>query len=534
MTPQDFKRALTPRLSPLIPKGRRPTPKQMVFMGLSCREAGFGGATGGGKSDALLMDALQNSDVPGYAALLIRRNYSDLSQPGALMDRAHDWLAPTAARWKEREKTWLIPTEGKFPASLTFGYMETDKDRFHYQGSEIQYYGADEATQLSLIQYTYPMSRVRANSFVGEEFRRRGRPLVYKVRTATNPGGVGHVWYKERFITARQFRCSSHPEYAGGDAKPGWGCEDCNSVWQNHQRVFVPSGLVDNPHIDMAEYLEMLANLDPVTREQYINGNWDVTEGGGMFERRWLTDSPDGFVPAWKVRKKVGLQKIVRVWDFAATKPSFANADPDWTAGVLMGLGHDERLYILDARRIRETPGAVKAYVARTLAEDQSTWGADCDHLLWRAELEPGSSGKAFADDYTRTILSDCDARFSRDSGKKHVRARPLAAAMANGHVSLVLAPWNGPFLDELEMFAPDMDGGHDDWVDAASLACRTLRRSQKLSTATFAETATVSRQTREFERARQSAPDPQDPRQHPAYIASLERGRRFGFDAGV
>ena len=71
-----------------------PTPKQAEFLACQAKEVFYGGAAGGGKSDALLMAALAYVDVPGYAALLLRRTFADLSLPGALMDRAHQWLGP--------------------------------------------------------------------------------------------------------------------------------------------------------------------------------------------------------------------------------------------------------------------------------------------------------------------------------------------------------------------------------------------------------------------------------------------------------
>src|SRR5580698_9234870 len=84
-----------------------PHPKQHAFLGLNCQEAMYGGAGGGGKSDALLMAALQYVDVPGYSALIIRRNFSDLALPNALMDRAIAWLRGRQdARWNENKKQW--------------------------------------------------------------------------------------------------------------------------------------------------------------------------------------------------------------------------------------------------------------------------------------------------------------------------------------------------------------------------------------------------------------------------------------------
>jgi hypothetical protein len=102
----NLRTALTPRTNKYIP--HTPTPKQSAFLLLPGREAFFGGAAGGGKSDALLTAALQYVDVPGYSAILFRRTYADLALPGALMDRAEQWLYPWVlqkeVKWYEKDK----------------------------------------------------------------------------------------------------------------------------------------------------------------------------------------------------------------------------------------------------------------------------------------------------------------------------------------------------------------------------------------------------------------------------------------------
>src|SRR5499427_10527414 len=104
-----------PTLEMLWPHLRTASAKQAAFLSLDCLEAGYGGAAGGGKSDALLAAALQYVDVPGYAALILRRSFSDLALPGAAMARSKEWLTGRAKR-NEREKTWALQAS----ASLTF------------------------------------------------------------------------------------------------------------------------------------------------------------------------------------------------------------------------------------------------------------------------------------------------------------------------------------------------------------------------------------------------------------------------------
>ena len=137
-----LKTLLTPKLTKYIP--HTPTPKQEAFLWLNCLDAFYGGAAGGGKSDALLMAALQYVDVPGYNALLIRNTYANLSKPDGLMDRAADWLTHTDAKWEGDDKRWRFPSG----ATLSFGYLDGPRDHFNYQGPAYQFVGIDEVVQI--------------------------------------------------------------------------------------------------------------------------------------------------------------------------------------------------------------------------------------------------------------------------------------------------------------------------------------------------------------------------------------------------
>ena len=91
----------------------RPSPRQEAFLLLPVFEAFFGGAAGGGKSVALLMDALQYSDVPGYAALLLRPTLAELQLAGGLIELSHAWLAGGRASWSAENRTWRFPGSGR-------------------------------------------------------------------------------------------------------------------------------------------------------------------------------------------------------------------------------------------------------------------------------------------------------------------------------------------------------------------------------------------------------------------------------------
>lgn len=382
-----------------------PTAKQLAFLLLQCEEAFYGGAAGGGKSDALLMAALQYCDTPGYSALMLRRTYSDLILPGALMDRAREWLGGSDASWKDAEKTWHFPSG----ASLSFGYLDAESDVYRYQSAEFAFIAFDELTQFSERQYRYLFSRLR---------RPEGMAVPLRMRSASNPGGPGHDWVKQRFIT--------------------------EGISQG--RVFIPASLDDNPFLDRASYAQSLSHLDPVTRAQLLSGDWSARKAGALFRREWFAIVDE--VPAncqW-----------VRRWDLAATEARNGN-DPDWTAGCLMGRSGDT-FYIRDMRRLRGSPQAVEALVTQTAQLD----GRGVRVYI---EQEPGAGGKQLVDYYVRQ-LKGYSVSADRPSADKLVRAAPVSSQAEAGNVKLVKGAWIGPFLDELEAFP---DGSHDDQVDAMS-----------------------------------------------------------------
>ena len=225
---------------PFIP--HKPYPKQQEFLDLTCLEAFYGGAAGGGKSDALLMGALEYVHVPGYAALLLRRTYADLALPGAIMERSHAWLQGTGATWNQQDKRWTFPSG----ATLTFGYLDTEKDKYRYASAEFQFIGYDEVTQFPEGWYRFLLSRLR---------RTAGMSVPLRARSAGNPGGIGHLWVKRRFVDSTGTECR-----------------------------FVPANLADNPALDAVEYRKSLAQLDENTRRQLEDGVW-IQDTGGLVYR---------------------------------------------------------------------------------------------------------------------------------------------------------------------------------------------------------------------------------------------------------
>jgi len=380
---------------------------------LPCREALYGGAAGGGKSDALLMAALQYADMPGYNAILFRRTYQDLMLPEALMDRALQWLSGTDAHWNAKDNVWTFPSG----ARLQFGYLKSELDKYRYQSAEFQYVGFDELTQFYQTQYRFLFSRLR---------RLEGAHVPLRMRSASNPGGIGHDWVKRRFLLE--------------------GTE--------HGRVFIPAKLEDNPYLDKETYIQSLNELDPITRRQYLNGDWTARHGGNKFQREWFTIV--GEVPTDVNR--------VRYWDMAATTPT-QGKDPDYTTGLKLA----EKAgvyYVEDVRRIRKSPQHIEQLIQQTAMLD----GYDVEIYM---EQEPGSEGISLISHYSRNILRGFIFRGNKATGSKELRANPVSSAAEAGNIRLVNGTWINDFLDEVEAFPL---GEHDDQVDALSGAFSKLR----------------------------------------------------------
>lgn len=319
----------------------RPTVKQARFLLSLAPELLYGGAAGGGKSDALLMAALQFVEIPGYSAILFRRTFQDLSLPEALMDRAASWLNGTDAKWNGIEHMWQFPSG----ARLTFGYLQTANDKYRYQSAAFQFIGFDELTQFEETSYSYLFSRLR---------RPEGSVIPLRMRAASNPGGIGHAWVRSRFVDSGKF---------------------------------IPATFNENPYLDHASYEASLNMLDSVTRSQLKDGNWTV-ENGILFKREWFKVVDDYPRDA----------TLVRYWDLAATADNGRN-DPDYTSGCLIA-EKDGRYWIVDMAHTRSTPLGVEQLVRQKAMTDGQRCGVwmeqepgsggvnTCDH--YRREVLQG------------------------------------------------------------------------------------------------------------------------------------------------
>lgn len=246
----------------------QPQPKQAAFMARPEYEALYGGAAGGGKSDALVIEALRQVGIPHYKGLILRKTYPQLQE---LIDKTLRYYpqAYPKARYNGSSHTWTFPSGAK----VIFGSLQYAKDRIKYQGQAYDYIAFDELTHFTWEEYSYLFSRNRPN----------GPGTRVYIRSTANPGGIGHGWVKERFITAA-------PPMTPVRETVTWTRPDGVSEERTQARIFVPSTVFDNKALldNDPQYIQRLASMPDAERRALLYGDWDTFSGQVFTE--WRND----------------------------------------------------------------------------------------------------------------------------------------------------------------------------------------------------------------------------------------------------
>lgn len=433
--------------NPYIPVTHlRPSPRQIEFLAYLGEEALFGGQAGGGKSDALLMAALQFVEVPGYKALIIRRTFADLNQDGGLISRSREWFQGKNVKWNQQDHRWTFPSG----ATLTFGYFDTDAHYKRYQGGEWHFVGFDEVTQFQFNWYSYLFSRQR---------KLESMDVTVRMRCTANPGGIGHAWVKARFIDAKTAKY-----------------------------FFVQSRLADNPGLDKEDYKRKLMKLDYVTRKQLMDGDWNEFSGG-RFLAGWFL----GF------RIYVDNQRVKRIvlqdgdergivarscWTFVTVDPAASTkTTADYTVIMVFAVTPCRKILIIDVIRQQCGVDKIIPLLEKTCRE----------YTPKMVGIESNGFQVQILNEAMRSPHIPSPVALLPEGHDKLVRATPAINRASQGQVYLpdvqiadnkhpwiaYEAPWLEDFLAEVVSFTGDEEkDSHDDMVDCLAYGVQMLDRS--------------------------------------------------------
>lgn len=238
-----------------------PHPKQRLFHKSCANEIFFGGAAGPGKSRALREQALNYCmEIPKLQAYFFRRTTNELEENHVIPSKL-EFPGPPICMYKEQKKRWEFSNK----AMLHFCHAQYVKDVFLRQGAEIHVLFVDELGTFLEFMYKYLRGRVRCTIPIPDEFRNK-IPGIY---CAGNPGGPGHQFVKNTFITSAP----------------------ANEIWRTPRkeggmlRQFIPALLEDNPTLEDVDpgFKDRLDGLPEPYRTAYREGDWDIFLGQ-MFE----------------------------------------------------------------------------------------------------------------------------------------------------------------------------------------------------------------------------------------------------------
>ncbi|MDE2096202.1 MAG: phage terminase large subunit [Patescibacteria group bacterium] len=421
----------------------------------------YGGGRGGGKTFSLLLEPLRYSRNPKFNGVIFRRSYGEIYDPGGPWDVASD-IYPWAGG-KPNGNDWYFDSG----ARITFSHMYNKDDYEKWRGAQIPLIMFDQLEMFNARHFFLMLGSNRDPHGVC-------RPYV-RATCNPEPGWLADFiswWWDpdtgypipERDGVVRwMVRIGEALKWA--DTR-----EQLKARYPNSSPMsvtFIQSLLEDNLVLDEKDpsYRGRLEMTDVVTQERWIHGNWKVKPAAGViFNRAWW--NPPGkdsrIIETSRLPVAMSIFRLVRAWDIAST-PEGEGEDPDWTAGVLMGM-YAGQFYVFNVKRFRRTPKET---------EDEIRLTASMDGVAVAVRMNEGANEKSTVDHYSRNVLQGYDFQGVPTRGRNKVlRAGPYSSAVQNGNVFLVRQPgsdnlWIPDYIDELDAFQ-GLDEKNDQ-VDAST-----------------------------------------------------------------
>lgn len=435
---------------------------QEMFMASSADIVIYGGAAGGGKTYAILMEPIRHKGNAKFNAVLFRHEYTQITTAGGLWDTARDIYGKIvgAVPLKSPKLHWRFPSG----ANVAFDYLNNDMDVDKWQGSQICLIGFDELTHFSEYQFFYMLSRNRSTCGVKPYIRATCNPdadsWVAKFISWWIDQSTGYPISERSGVIRWMVRINEVVQWADSREEAvqfalDAGMKESDAREMPKSVTFIASTIEDNQILlnNDPGYIANLMALPEVERERLKNGNWKIKSAKGLYFKRTQVEvipTVPGDVIKW-----------VRAWDFAATEET-KKGDADYTACTLMGKRKNGRYVIANVKNVRMKAGDVQRLLNNTSRSDFAEKGYI---YTVRIPQDPGQAGKAQAIAFKK-MLSGLNVISETASGSKELRAAPLAAQWQIGNVDVVAADWNEEFFNQMESFPLS---AHDDMVDSSA-----------------------------------------------------------------
>jgi len=451
-----------------LPKIKPQPGPQYDFLATKADIGIFGGAAGGGKTYGLLMECGRHVMVPNFYAVLFRREYTQITQPGGMWDSALSIYPGLGGQPRYGPLDWAFGNGAK----IKFGHMQHEQDRYNWDGSQIAMIGFDQLESFTWRQFSYLLSRNRSTCGIKGYVRATCNPVHGDDPTG---GWLRHLiaWWidddsglaiPERSGVIRYF-VNIDDEIVWADT-PGELIKRYGADTLPKSCTFIHSNIYDNKILMDADpqYLASLKAMPLVDRSRLLGANWNVKEAAGMFFKRPWFEVVDA-APA-------GGQEI-RYWDRAGTDAMDKNAgQASWTAGIKLQKHPSGVWYVVHCVRFQGSPLKVQEQVKNVASQDGTA-------VQVGIEGDPGQAGKAEAELQVRN-LAGYDVRINTVRESKGTRAKPVSAQAEAGNVKLVKGDWVEAFLREAENF-DGTDKCTSDQVDALSGAFMMLNNTVQI-----------------------------------------------------
>jgi hypothetical protein len=246
-----------------------PQPRQIKYhQAKDIDELLYGGAAGGGKSEATIWDSLKYAvQYKGSRQVIFRRTFPDLQR--SIIMRTLQAYPKQLCKYNQSKHEWVFVNG----SVIELAYWDNDSNYMNYQGAEYDVIRWEELTQFEERWYIYMLSRLRSG----------GNDYPKAVKSTTNPGGVGHAWVKKRFIDIGEPETvHSVPVTNDNGVQLKYPPQHPRAGELAFNRViFFPANVFDNMALmnNDPSYLMRLMALPDNERKQLLEGDWDTFAG---------------------------------------------------------------------------------------------------------------------------------------------------------------------------------------------------------------------------------------------------------------